>query len=134
MTLPMQAEAARLAAEITAEEANFTTTLIAKELATPRETRLLRRGEYDLPTGEPLQPGILEVMSQFPAEAPRNRLGLADVADVARAPLGFPCADQPDLATYVRGRAGANARGLWPARPAADAPRVVGLVGGRLSA
>jgi hypothetical protein len=74
---PMQAEAARLAAEITAEEANFTTTLIAQELAATRETHLLRRGEYDLPTGEPLQPGILEVMSPFPAEAPRDRLGLA---------------------------------------------------------
>ena len=40
-------------------------------------TRLLERGEYDLPTGDPLEPGILAVMGAFPEDAPRNRLGLA---------------------------------------------------------
>ncbi|OYP33997.1 hypothetical protein CGZ80_17275 [Rhodopirellula sp. MGV] len=55
----------------------FTTTLVAKELPTPRNTHILRRGEYDLPIGDPLQPGVLSVLNGFPDAAPRNRLGLA---------------------------------------------------------
>ena len=37
----------------------------------------MTRGEYNLPTGQPLDPGILTVMGAFPQNAPRNRLGLA---------------------------------------------------------
>ena len=58
-------------------EANFTTTLIAKDLPEPRVTKVLHRGEYDEPKGEPLQPGVLSVMGDLPESAPRNRLGLA---------------------------------------------------------
>jgi hypothetical protein len=58
-------------------EKNFTTTLVAEDLPKPRPTHLLKRGEYDLPVGEPLEPGIIQVMSSFPSNAPRNRLGLA---------------------------------------------------------
>ena len=61
---------------VNAEE-NFTTTLVARDLPQPRETHLLKRGEYDLPVGDPLEPGILEVMGAFPADAPKTRLGLA---------------------------------------------------------
>ncbi|MBA63342.1 MAG: hypothetical protein CMJ76_13375 [Planctomycetaceae bacterium] len=56
---------------------SFTTTLVAKELAMPRETKVLHRGEYNQPQGDPLEPGVLSVMGAFPAGAPRNRLGLA---------------------------------------------------------
>ncbi|MDA1140138.1 MAG: PSD1 and planctomycete cytochrome C domain-containing protein [Planctomycetota bacterium] len=56
---------------------SFTTTLVAKDLPTPRATRVLQRGEYHLPVGEPLEPGVLSVMGAFPKDAPRNRLGLA---------------------------------------------------------
>lgn len=62
---------------IAVSEKTFTTTLVAQDLATPRKTQLLTRGEYNLPTGEPLQPGIVKVMSVFPGKSPRNRLGLA---------------------------------------------------------
>lgn len=62
---------------ITKSEAAFTTTLVAQDLSAPRATHVLKRGEYDLPIGEPLQPGILKVMGSFPDDAPRNRLGLA---------------------------------------------------------
>lgn len=58
-------------------EEQFTTSLIARELPQPRETRLLRRGEYDLPVGDPLLPDVPAVMNPWPADAPRNRLGLA---------------------------------------------------------
>lgn len=70
-------QAAALKTEYDELQKSFTTTLIAKELDKPRETRVLKRGEYDLPIGEPVSPGILEVMGAFPEGAPTNRLGLA---------------------------------------------------------
>ena len=65
-----------LARRDTAERA-FTTTLVAAELPQPRITRVLHRGEYDQPTGEPLEPGVPAVLGDLPEGAPRNRLGLA---------------------------------------------------------
>ena len=73
----LQKEASDIAKKITDAKAKFTTTLVAKELGKPRETKLLQRGEYNLPTGEALQPDVLKVMRPFPEGAPRNRLGLA---------------------------------------------------------
>ncbi|MEE2642547.1 MAG: PSD1 and planctomycete cytochrome C domain-containing protein [Planctomycetota bacterium] len=58
-------------------EKGFTTTLVAKELAKPRVTRVLHRGEYNQPTGDPLQPGVISVANPLPRNAPPNRLGLA---------------------------------------------------------
>lgn len=55
----------------------FTTTLVAKELPEPRETRLLERGEYNLPKGDPLTPGVFAVLGEFPQDQPANRLGFA---------------------------------------------------------
>lgn len=55
----------------------FTTTLIAKELDKPRDTKLLDRGEYNLPVGDTLRPDVLKVMGGLPEGVPRNRLGLA---------------------------------------------------------
>ncbi len=75
--LGLQAEAGQLIKQRTDATARFTTTLVAKDLAKPRKTRLLDRGEYNLPTGEPLQPDVLKAMNPFPEGAPRNRLGLA---------------------------------------------------------
>ncbi len=65
------------AKELAEFQKTFKPTLVAKELPKPRETKLLERGEYNLPKGEPLQPGVFGVMSEFPKDAPRNRLGLA---------------------------------------------------------
>ncbi len=70
-------QATELSKQIAEAEKSFTTTLVAKELPEPRKTHLLERGEYNLPVGDPLEPGILQVMSPFPDDAPRNRLGLA---------------------------------------------------------
>ena len=55
----------------------FTPTLIARELPKPRETKLLDRGEYDMPLGEPLLPGVPASLGSLPEGAPVNRLGLA---------------------------------------------------------
>ena len=69
--------AQELSAALKEVEANFTTSLVAKDLDQPRETRLLKRGEYNLPAGDALQPGVPAVMGGLPEDAPRNRLGLA---------------------------------------------------------
>lgn len=71
------AEAASLAERVTEAEGRFTTTLVARDLPNPRETKLLERGEYDLAIGEPLEPDVIAIMGEFPADAPSNRLGLA---------------------------------------------------------
>lgn len=70
-----KARALRQAIDVARDQ--FTTTLIARDLSQPRETRLLHRGEYDQPRGEPLAPGTFAVLGKFPDEAPKNRLGLA---------------------------------------------------------
>ncbi|MCA9138748.1 MAG: PSD1 domain-containing protein [Planctomycetales bacterium] len=73
----IQADAAKLVADFQSLEEGFTTTLVAQDLPTPRETRVLRRGEYDQPIGDPLQVGVLSAMGTLSDTAPRNRLGLA---------------------------------------------------------
>lgn len=75
--LRIQKQADVLDSRMTAAKTNFTTTLIARDLEKARTTRMLRRGEYDLEFGDPLEPGILEVMSPFPEGVARDRLGLA---------------------------------------------------------
>ena len=73
----IQKEAAQLGEKLVAARAGFTTSLIAGDLPKPRETRLLDRGEYDRPVGDPLAPGVFAAMNPFPENAPKNRLGLA---------------------------------------------------------
>ena len=75
--LQLQKVASQLAEVIAAAEAKFTTSLVAQDLPKPRTTQVLHRGEYNLPIGEPLEPGVLSAMGRFPDGAPRNRLGLA---------------------------------------------------------
>jgi hypothetical protein len=74
---PLQERAAKLIERIAKERRTFATTLVAEELETPRVTKLLDRGEYSLPTGEPLSPSALDVLGELPEGAPANRLGLA---------------------------------------------------------
>jgi hypothetical protein len=86
-SLPEAAAAKDLTKRITAAQEAFTTTLIAKDKDQPRETHLLQRGEYNLPEGDALQPGVLAVMGQLPQEAPANRLGLAQWLTAPEHPL-----------------------------------------------
>lgn len=62
--------------EASAIEAAIPTTMVAKELATPRDTFLLQRGEYDQP-GDRVAPGVPAILPPWPDGAPTNRLGLA---------------------------------------------------------
>ena len=72
--LSIFAAAATLSKEMNSQ---VTTSLIARDLAKPRETKVLHRGEYDQPRGDALLPDVLQVMGGLPNDAPRNRLGLA---------------------------------------------------------
>lgn len=72
-----QVKAERLAEKMASARGRFTTTLVARDLAKPRVTRLLVRGEYDLPSGEPLTPETPEILGLLPEGVPHNRLGLA---------------------------------------------------------
>jgi len=79
--------AQELSAALKEVESNFTTSLVAKDLDQARETRLLTRGEYNLPTGDALQPGVPTIMGGLPEDAPRNRLGLAQWLTSREQPL-----------------------------------------------
>ncbi|MEQ8785741.1 MAG: DUF1553 domain-containing protein [Pirellulaceae bacterium] len=57
-------------------EASIPTTMVMQEMDPPRETRLLIRGDYRQP-GPLVTPDTPACLPPFPAEAPRNRLGLA---------------------------------------------------------
>ncbi|OYW13550.1 MAG: hypothetical protein B7Z55_16680, partial [Planctomycetales bacterium 12-60-4] len=52
------------------------TTLVMQEMASPRKTHLLTRGQYDH-TAEEVQPGVPASLSMWPADATPNRLGFA---------------------------------------------------------
>ena len=58
-------------------KAEFPTVMVMGEMAEPRETFILARGQYDAPTEKvsPATPGALPPM---PEDMPRNRLGLAE--------------------------------------------------------
>lgn len=52
------------------------TAMVMLEMPQPRKAFILKRGQYDLPTEE-VQPQTPASLPPFPADAPRNRLGLA---------------------------------------------------------
>jgi hypothetical protein len=52
--------------------------MVMEELPEPNPTYLLTRGVYDQPDKtKPLEPGVPKVLPPLPADAPRNRMGLA---------------------------------------------------------
>lgn len=82
---PVAAETAKLKSRFDAAkkereefEASIPTSMIMAERSTRRETYLLMRGNYATPDkSEALEPGVPEILGDLPADAPRNRLGLA---------------------------------------------------------
>ena len=51
-------------------------TMIMRDLSEPRESYIHVQGDFTR-KGDPVEPGTLRVLPPFPADAPRNRLGLA---------------------------------------------------------
>ncbi len=65
-------------AERHAFDAQIPTAMVLEERTEPRPIYLLKRGRYDLAdTSEALRPDVPAALPPFPADAPRNRLGLA---------------------------------------------------------
>ena len=63
------------------------TVMVMDELAPPRQTHLLKRGQYDQP-GDLLEPAVPEkLLGAWPQGAPKNRLGLAQWLTKADHPL-----------------------------------------------
>ncbi|OYV07432.1 MAG: hypothetical protein CFE26_00980, partial [Verrucomicrobiales bacterium VVV1] len=50
---------------------------VMKEMDTPQPARILARGAYDQPTGDPLPRSTPSFLPAFPKDQPMNRLGLA---------------------------------------------------------
>ena len=73
----LKPEVDALAKQIADLKKRFVPTLVARDLPKPRQMKLLDRGEYNLPKGEPLQPRVFAVMGALHKDAPANRLGLA---------------------------------------------------------
>ena len=58
-------------------EESIPTVMVMQEAEKPRETFVLRRGEYDKPTDEKVSRGVPAIFPPVPEGAPKNRLGLA---------------------------------------------------------
>ena len=74
----LSAEAGRLKSEIAAAEKPISSVMVMQDVPQPRMTYVLDRGNYATPDEDrPVTPGVPAVFPQPPADAPANRLGLA---------------------------------------------------------
>jgi hypothetical protein len=69
-------QVAKLVAEKRTVENKIPTTMVMQEMAQPRDTFLLLRGQYDKP-GDPVKAGVPAFLPPLPSGAPANRLTLA---------------------------------------------------------
>ncbi|MHC4996836.1 MAG: DUF1553 domain-containing protein, partial [Planctomycetota bacterium] len=75
--IELLARSKSLKAEAKAVNDRIPTSMVMREMTKPRETFLLMRGQYDMPTGDPLKPAVPAAFPPLPEGAPNNRLGLA---------------------------------------------------------
>jgi hypothetical protein len=67
-----------LRAELAATEKPLTTVMVMQDVATPRMTYVLNRGDYNQPLkDQPVEPGVPSVLPALPEDAPKNRLTMA---------------------------------------------------------
>ena len=69
-------EVAQLEAGRRTIENKIPSTMVMSEMSAPRDTFILMRGAYDKP-GDKVTPAVPAFLPPMPADAPRNRLGLA---------------------------------------------------------
>ncbi len=62
--------------ELTSSRKNRPTVMVMQDLAKPRQSFVLMRGQYDQP-GDAVSPGVPEILPPLPPGAAANRLGLA---------------------------------------------------------
>jgi hypothetical protein len=119
-TKSQQAELARLAGhqpEIDKLKATFPQTMIMQEMPTPRQTHVLRRGEYDKP-GDVVTAAVPACFTPLPAGVPANRLALAHWMTDPANPLVR--SGQSTVAIGVWNGTGRNRRGFWHAGGTAE--------------
>ncbi len=73
---PLQKQVDELTKQRNDTDAAIAITMIMQDLPTPRDTFVLKRGEYTMP-GEKVEANVPAVFPAMPSDAPRNRLGLA---------------------------------------------------------
>ncbi|MDA1166469.1 MAG: DUF1553 domain-containing protein, partial [Planctomycetota bacterium] len=67
-----------LRTQIAASEKPISTVMVMQDVPAMRQTFILDRGQYTSPKQDsPVNPGVLSALPPLPAEAPTNRLGLA---------------------------------------------------------
>ena len=74
---PLAQKRTALETALTALNEEIPKTMVAEEMAQPRQAFLLNRGEYDN-RGEPVDRIVPAALPPLPNDAPRNRLGLAE--------------------------------------------------------
>jgi len=99
------------------------TAMIMGELSPARKTFVLSRGQYDQPSGVEVSAGLPAALGQWPAGAPRNRLGLAKWIVGAENPLTARVVVnrfwQMHFGTgIVKSSEDFGAQGEWPTHPA----------------
>lgn len=98
-------------------------TMVMKELAMPRETFVLNRGQYDQPDkARPVQRGVPVALGKLAADAPTNRLGLARWIVSPENPLAARVAmnrmwEMVFGAGLVRTSEDFGYQGEWPSHP-----------------
>ncbi len=67
-----------LKADLASAEKPLTTVMVMKDVAKPRMTYILNRGQYDQPLkDQPVEPGVPAAFPKLPEDAPKNRLAIA---------------------------------------------------------
>ena len=99
------------------------TSMVMGELSPARKTFVLSRGQYDQPSDVEVSAGLPAALGQWPAGAPRNRLGLAKWIAGAENPLTARVVVnrfwQMHFGTgIVKSSEDFGAQGEWPTHPA----------------
>lgn len=116
-----QLKAARKALDALGQE--VPTAMVMGEKTPPRKTFVLNRGQYDQPGEVEVRAGLPAALGQWPAGAPRNRLGLANWIVSEENPLTARVTVnrlwQMHFGTgIVKSSEDFGAQGEWPSHPA----------------
>lgn len=117
---PLRIELANLEERVRVLTEKFPT-MVMDQAETPRETFILERGNYAAPT-EKVAPGTPAALPALPADAPANRLGLAQWISAPDHPLTARVAVNRFWQTLfgtgiVKTTADFGAQGEWPSHP-----------------
>ncbi len=127
----LSAKLAALKSERSAIEAKIPTAMVMQEMPRPRDTFILRRGQYDQ-KGEKVAAIVPASLPPLPKGCAGEPADAREVARSARASSDEPRGREPDLAGILRRRTGEDGRGLRLAGRAAEPSRTARLAGRRV--